>query len=105
MSVSERMIEFGVLKANGWSCWNILQLITLESMALGVCGGIFGCLIGWIGTIVLNTVYETKVNLYASPSVLGFSLIFSIVLGILGGLYPAWWAVRMSPMDAIRKGG
>lgn len=104
MSVSERMIEFGVLKANGWTRWNILQLITLESAALGLCGGILGCLSGWIGTLVLNAIYETKLNLYASPGVLIFSLAFSIVLGMLGGLYPALWAVRMSPMEAIRRG-
>jgi putative ABC transport system permease protein len=104
MSVSERMIEFGVLKANGWTRWNILQLVTLESAALGVCGGVIGCLAGWIGTLVLNAIYETKLNLYASPGVIAFSLAFSVVLGMLGGLYPAIWAVRMSPMEAIRRG-
>lgn len=104
MSVSERMIEFGVLKANGWTRWNILSLITLESATLGVCGGVLGCLCGWIGTLILNSVYETKLNLYASPGVIGFSMLFSIFLGMIGGLYPAWWAVRMSPMEAIRRG-
>ena len=59
---------------------------------------------GLIGTLVLNAIYETKLNLYASPGVLTFSLAFSILLGMLGGLYPAWWAVRMSPMEAIRRG-
>lgn len=104
MSVSERMVEFGVLKANGWTRSNILQLITLESATLGLCGGVCGCLSGWAGTLILNAVYETKLNLYASPGVLGFSLAFSLVLGIVGGLYPAWLAVRMSPMEAIRRG-
>lgn len=104
MSVSERLVEFGVLKANGWTPANILTLILLESTALGVCGGVLGCAAGWLGTLVLNAVYETRMNLYASPGVLGFSLAFSVVLGAAGGLYPAWWAVRMSPMDAIRRG-
>jgi putative ABC transport system permease protein len=104
MSVSERLIEFGVLKANGWTRWNILQLITLESAALGCCGGLLGCGTGWAGTFVLNTIYETKLNLYASPRLLLFSLAFSMVLGMIGGLYPALWAVRMSPMEAIRRG-
>lgn len=103
MSVSERMIEFGVLRANGWTRWNILQLITLESAALGVCGGVFGCLFGWIGAQVVNHIYETKASLYASPGILGFSFLFSIALGVAGGLYPAWWAVKMSPMEAIRR--
>lgn len=104
MSVSERLTEFGVLKANGWSGWNILQLILTESATLGVCGGVLGCTFGWAGTLVLNAIYELRMNLYASPGVLAFSLMFSVILGMLGGLYPAWWAVRMSPMDAIRRG-
>lgn len=103
MSVSERMIEFGVLKANGWTRWNILQLITLESAALGIWGGVLGCLFGWTGAQIINHLYETKVSLYASPGILTFSFLFSIVLGIAGGLYPAWWAVKMSPMEAIRR--
>lgn len=103
MSVSERMIEFGVLKANGWTRGNILQLITLESAALGVCGGALGCLFGWTGVQIVNRLYETKVSLYASPGILVFSFLFSIILGIAGGLYPAWWAVKMSPMEAIRR--
>src|SRR5262249_36529448 len=37
MSVAERMIEFGVLKANGWSAWDVMRLITWESALLGVC--------------------------------------------------------------------
>ena len=40
----------------------------------------------------------------ASPGLLLFSLVFSTALGMSGGLYPAYWAVRMSPMEAIRRG-
>ena len=104
MSVSERMIEFGVLKANGWSSWNVLSLIVWESAVLGVCGGLLGGLLGWTATHVMNWYFPTKLNLYASPELLLFSLCFSAGLGILGGLYPAMWAVRMNPMDAIRRG-
>lgn len=104
MSVAERMIEFGVLKANGWSSWDILRLITWESALLGLVGGASGCLLGWILVQVGNGLMPEKLHLYASPALLLFSLGFSTLLGILGGFYPAWWAVRMSPMDAIRRG-
>ena len=40
----------------------------------------------------------------ATPGLLLFGLAFSTALGILGGLYPAIWAMRMMPMDAIRRG-
>lgn len=102
MSVSERMVEFGVLKANGWTSGDLLKLITYESALLGLCGGLVGCALGWAGTELGNYYYPNKLNLYASPGLLGFSLLFSVVLGVFGGLYPAWWATRLTPMEAIR---
>jgi putative ABC transport system permease protein len=104
MSVAERMIELGVLKANGWSSWDVLRLITWESALLGLAGGILGCALGWTTVQFVNWWFPTKIHLYASPGLLLFSLAFSTVLGVIGGLYPAYWAVRMSPMEAIRRG-
>ncbi len=104
MSVAERLIEFGVLKANGWSAWDVMKLITWESALLGLSGGVLGCLAGWIAVQLLNAIFPTKLHLYASPGLLLFSLIFSTVLGMIGGLYPAIWALKMSPMEAIRRG-
>ncbi|WP_397569503.1 ABC transporter permease [Schlesneria sp. T3-172] len=104
MSVAERLIEFGVLKANGWSAWDVMRLVTWESALLGLSGGILGCLAGWIAVQILNTIYSTRLYLYASPGLLLFSLGFSTFLGMIGGLYPALWALRMSPMEAIRRG-
>jgi putative ABC transport system permease protein len=104
MSVAERMIEFGVLRANGWTSWDVLRLITWESALLGVAGGVSGCIFGWCAVQIINLSFPTKLHLYASPGLLLFSLVFSTILGMLGGVYPAYWAVRMSPMDAIRRG-
>ena len=104
MSVTERIIEFGILKANGWADGDVLRLIACESALLGISGGVLGCLFGWGGTLIINARWPTRLHLYASPGLLAFSLAFSIVVGILGGLYPALWASRMRPMDAIRRG-
>jgi len=104
MSVSERIIEIGILKANGWSKKHVLSLISYESGILGFGGGCLGCLFGWIATLIVNVSFPDRVELYASPQLLCFSLFFSIVLGLLAGLYPAIWAMRMMPMDAIRRG-
>jgi putative ABC transport system permease protein len=103
MSVAERVIEFGILKANGWSPWDVLQLITVESATLGLGGGVLGAFIGWLATCVINTQWPDRVNLFASPGLLVFSVAFSVVVGLLGGLYPAVWAMRLSPMEAIRR--
>ena len=104
MSVTERIIEFGILKANGWSRYDVLRLITSESAVLGFFGGIFGCIVGWIGTRGINSIWPDRIHLVATPGLLLFGLAFSTVLGIAGGLYPAIWAMRMMPMDAIRRG-
>lgn len=104
MSVSERIIEFGILKANGWSRTEVMKLITYESAVLGVAGGICGTCSGWLLTQIINWQWPEHIRLLASPQLLAFSVVFATILGILGGLYPALWATRMMPMDAIRRG-
>jgi putative ABC transport system permease protein len=104
MSVTERIIEFGILKANGWSRYDVLRLITSESAVLGFVGGIFGCVVGWVATRGINSIWPDRIYLVATPGLLLFALVFSTLLGIAGGLYPAFWAMRMMPMDAIRRG-
>jgi putative ABC transport system permease protein len=104
MSVTERFIEFGILKANGWSDGNVLSLIGTESGILGVGGGVLGSLFGWIATHAINAYWPTRIYLHAGPRLLLFSIGFSTLLGIVGGLYPALRASRMAPMDAIRQG-
>ena len=104
MSVTERIIEFGILKANGWSRYDVLRLITSESAVLGLFGGISGCLVGWGGTGIINSIWPDRIHLVAGPGLLLFGVAFSTALGVLGGLYPAVWAMRMMPMDAIRRG-
>ena len=104
MSVSERIIEIGILKANGWSKRNVLNLISCESGILGFGGGCLGSILGWLATLVVNANFPDRVELYASPQLLLFSIFFSTTLGLLAGLYPAIWAMRMMPMDAIRRG-
>ena len=47
MSTTERFVEFGVLRTNGWSQGNILALVTLESAYLGLLAGMVGCLLAW----------------------------------------------------------
>ena len=104
MSVTERIIELGILKANGWSKMDVLKLITFESALIGLGGGLLGSFLGWLGTQIVNQTWPTRVELYAGPGLLTFSVTFAVGLGILGGLYPAIWAMRMMPMDAIRRG-
>lgn len=104
MSVTERTTEFGILRANGWSQLQIVRLMTFESGLLGIAGGLAGVTGGWLGTLIVNWYWPDRVHLYASPGLLLFALMFSTAIGILGGLYPAWSAARLSPMESIRRG-
>jgi putative ABC transport system permease protein len=104
MSVTERTIEFGILRANGWSRKNVMSLVTLESAVLGIVGGFLGSVGGWIAVQIINRTFGERAQLHASLFLILFAIVFSTALGVLGGLYPAWRAARMSPMDAIRRG-
>jgi putative ABC transport system permease protein len=103
MSVFERTIEFGILRANGWTARDVVWLITLESLLLGIAAGLLGDVVGWTATHVVNAIYRNRAQLEATPGLLLFSFLFSVVLGAAGGIYPAIWAARKQPMAAIRR--
>ena len=104
MSTTERFIEFGVLRTNGWSQGNILTLVTLESAFLGLLSGAVGCALAVAGTVLANQFITGGVRLDVPPWLFALGIGLSVVTGTLGGLYPAWRAARLVPMDAIRVG-
>lgn len=105
MSITERFAEFGVLRTNGWSKLHVLALVTIESVYLGLLAGVLGCLLAIAGTALGNQFVSGGLQLHITPKLLAIGLGLSVVMGTLGGLYPAWRAARLVPMDAIRLGG
>ncbi|MHB1561888.1 MAG: ABC transporter permease [Isosphaeraceae bacterium] len=104
MSTTERFGEFGVLRTNGWSRGHILGLVTLESAYIGLLAGIVGCLLAWAGTAIVNRLVEGGLRVGLTPSLWALGIGLAVATGTLGGLYPAWKAARMAPMEAIRVG-
>jgi putative ABC transport system permease protein len=104
MSTTERFVEFGVLRTNGWSRSNVLSLVTIESAYLGLMSGVVGCVLAFVLTQIANQFVGGGLALHFSPKLVGLGLALSVVMGTLGGLYPAWKASRLVPMDAIRLG-
>lgn len=103
MSVMERTSEFGILRANGWTRGEVMRLIVSESAIVGIGGGVSGLLIGIAAAAVANRIWPERLHLYVSPRLACFAIAVSVCLGVAGGLYPAWKAARLSPMDAIRR--
>jgi putative ABC transport system permease protein len=104
MSTSERFVEFGVMRTNGWTRRNILVLVTTESALLGLLSGAIGCM---LAAAVVSTVnrFLTGFELDLRPWLIAVSLSGAIVIALVSGLYPAWQASTMTPMDAIRRSG
>jgi putative ABC transport system permease protein len=104
MSTTERFVEFGVLRTNGWSQMNVLTLVTLESAYLGLLSGLVGCGLAYVGTAVINQFLSGGIHLGMTPALLGMGIALSVIMGTLGGIYPAWRAASLIPMEAIRLG-
>lgn len=104
MSTSERFLEFGVMRANGWARREVLALVTLESAHLGLLSGMLGGTMAFASALVANQFLGGGLSLAVTPRLLGLGLGLALVMGCLGGLYPAWRASRLKPMDAIRQG-
>jgi putative ABC transport system permease protein len=103
-SAMERYVEFGVMRANGWTRRNILGLVTAESALLGLLSGLLACLLALAGVASLNS-YLTRfeLRLELTPELIAAAVVTALLIATVAGLYPAWRASRMTPMDAIRS--
>ncbi|GIW89307.1 MAG: ABC transporter permease [Isosphaeraceae bacterium] len=105
MSTTERFAEFGVLRTNGWSRRHVLALVSAESAFLGLLAGLVGYVLALLFTLIANQfLASTGLSLSITPLNAARGLLLAVVMGMLGGLYPAWKASRMAPMAAIRVG-
>ena len=105
MSTTERFVEFGVLRTNGWSQGNVLALVTAESALPRACSrGSSAASWRWRARRSANQFLAGGLQLVLPPWLFALGIGLSLVTGTLGGLYPAWRAARLVPMDAIRVG-
>lgn len=99
VSVTERTREIGIRKAVGAKRRDILYQFLVESVLITLVGGFLGILIGISGSYLLKNLTGTETVI--SPSILMISLIFSIVIGLLFGILPAYKASKLNPIDAL----
>jgi putative ABC transport system permease protein len=98
VSVTERTKEIGVRKAIGARRRDIVLQFLVEAATLTGSGGLVGILLGWITAEIVKMAMPTFVPLWAP--IVGF--IVSVGLGVGFGLWPAWKAARLDPIEALR---
>ena len=105
MTVYERTREIGVLKAVGWRDRRILGMILGESVVLTLIAFVVGTLIAVVGVEVLLTLVPSVGGIITpsfSYDIFLRAFAIAVVVGLIGGLYPAYRASRLSPTEALR---
>ncbi|MEM8911507.1 MAG: ABC transporter permease [Planctomycetota bacterium] len=105
MSIQERTLEIGLLRAVGWTRARVVGMILVEAIMLSLIGAIIGIVVSFVLVKLLtqmpavNGLIEGKI----SPWVVGQGILIALVVGFLGGLLPAFTASRLSPNEALRR--
>lgn len=110
MSVHERTREFGMMKAIGASGVDIGIMVMIETIIVTTAGGILGIYGSFVGAGMIEKFVRSNIPyapvgslITVDPILIGECLLFSVVLGLICGLYPAFRSSRLSPMEAIRS--
>ena len=100
VSVTERTREIGIRMAVGAHGRDILLQFLVEAVTLGCLGGVLGIGLGYAASEIISrlTDWPTTIPLF----MVFLSFTFSAVIGIVFGLYPAWKAAALNPIDALR---
>jgi putative ABC transport system permease protein len=111
MAILERRREIGIMKAIGASDGDVKRLFFAEAGAMGILGGVAGVALGWAIGQVINLGTNIYLKSQSFPPehfwsvpwwLVGFALLFSFLVSLAAGLYPAGRAARLDPVQALR---
>lgn len=100
VSVAERTHEIGIRKAVGASSRNILMQFLFEALILSIFGGIFGLILGYVFAFLVSIV--TPFAPYISWEILALTLLTTLAVGIIFGIYPALKAASKNPIESLK---
>lgn len=101
VSVKERTKQIGIQKALGAKNYFVLLQFLFEAVGLSLIGGVLGLIVVFIGTLIFNSIgFETVLSI--GNVFKGIS--FSVIIGLISGIIPAWMAARLDPVEAMRAG-
>jgi putative ABC transport system permease protein len=101
VSVTERIKEIGLRKALGATPRIILRQFLVEASTLGLVGGIAGASLGIVGALIIPDFVSNTITISASAAV--GSIVVAIGIGVAAGVYPAFRAARLAPIEALRS--
>jgi putative ABC transport system permease protein len=111
MAILERRREIGIMKAIGASDGDVKRLFFAEAGAMGILGGIVGVALGWAIGQVINLGTNVYLKRQSFPPehfwsvpwwLVAFAILFSFLVSLAAGLYPAGRAARLDPVQALR---
>jgi len=108
-AVARRTKEIGTLRVLGFSRGSILISFIVESVLIATLGGFLGCILALpvngvtTGTTNFATFSEITFNFHVTPRLLVNGMIFSVIMGLFGGLFPAWRAAHENIVTALRS--
>jgi putative ABC transport system permease protein len=107
-AVANRVTEIGTLRALGFPRWSVLAAFMLESLFLGLLGGVIGIFAAsfmqliTISTMNWQSFAELAFSFTLTRGIVAKSLLFSLLMGLVGGVLPAFRAARLKVVDALR---
>jgi putative ABC transport system permease protein len=101
IAVSERRKEIGVRRSVGATSGDIASQFFLEATLVALVGGIAGAVVGWVGMELATRMQKLPQILVWRP--FAAAILLSMVVGVVFGIYPAWKASRLDPIQALRS--
>ena len=100
VSVTERTREIGIRKALGATFKDIMLQFLIDTVVIGVIGGLIGIVFGCLGSAAIAKAARFQTVITAAPILVSF--FFSVGIGLFFGIYPARKAARLDPIEALR---